>query len=307
MRISLESLQTIEAIARCGTFATAAQELHKTSSSLSYLVQKLETDLGVTVFDRSGHRVRLTETGKVLVEEGRQLLRASHQLEERLQRVESGWEAEVRIAVDANLPFEMLTSYIAAFSGERSYTHLLFSQEVLGATWETVAARRADLGIGTVAAPTSEPGLSSIPIGKLETVFVVAPGHPLADADEPIDCNTLSRYRFVEIGRSDSASESLQAINGERRLTVPNLQAKIAVLLAGIASDYLPRCVAVPLIASGQLVAKRLCEERPAQTIYLTWRSEESGRALAWWVEQLSRSDFEHGADIGISLQTLPR
>jgi len=297
MRISLESLQVIDAIARCGTFATAAQELHKTPSTLSYLVQKLETDLGVTVFDRSGHRARLTETGRVLVEEGRQLLSASQKLEERLLRVESGWEAEFRIAVDAHLPFEMLTSYITAFSGEKSFTHLLFSQEVLGATWEAVFSHRADIGIGIIEAPSSVPGLSCIPIGKLGTMFVVAPGHPLADASDPIDCDTLSKYRFVEIGPSDSASRASQVINGERWITVPSLQAKVAVLLAGIACDYLPHCAAAPFLESGQLVTKRLHEGRPAQTVYLTWRSEESGRALAWWIDRLSHSDFM--SDVG--------
>ncbi|MGN5478319.1 hypothetical protein ACTMU2_18890 [Cupriavidus basilensis] len=52
---------------------------------MSYVVQKLESDLGITVFDRSAHRVRLTLAGEVLLDEGRRLLRAANDLEERSQ------------------------------------------------------------------------------------------------------------------------------------------------------------------------------------------------------------------------------
>jgi DNA-binding transcriptional LysR family regulator len=141
MKITLEALQVIESIARCGTFGLAGEELHKAPSSLSYVVQKFESDLGVTVFDRSGHRVRLTRTGALLVEESRQLLRAALDLEERARRVETGWETDLKIVVDAILPFEILTPMIAAFHAENPYTRLQFSQEMLLSDIRMMSAR----------------------------------------------------------------------------------------------------------------------------------------------------------------------
>lgn len=294
MKISLEALQVIDAIDRCGTFAEAAEELHKATSSLSYLVQKLESELGVTVFDRTGHRARLTETGRVLVGDGRRLLRAAIDLEERARRVDSGWETELRIAVDAFIPFDILTPYVAAFYGEQSHTQLRFSQEVLSGTWDGLVTNRVDLAVGAVGTPPAVPGVSMAPIGTLETVFAVAPGHPLADVPEPIECAMLSQYRFAEIGENSTLPSFPRPkfVNGQTRLTVPNLHAKLLVLLAGIACGYLPRCSADPHIAAGRLVAKRLCEERPAPIVHLAWRGGESGRALAWWIGQLNRPDF---------------
>lgn len=61
MRLSLEALETLDAIAEQGSFARAAESLHRVPSALTYTVKKLESDLGVTLFDRSGQRARLTE------------------------------------------------------------------------------------------------------------------------------------------------------------------------------------------------------------------------------------------------------
>ena len=74
MRISLEAIETLDAIDRGGSFAAAAEELFRVPSAITYTVQKLEQDLGVAIFDRSGHRAELTEAGKELLREGRQLL-----------------------------------------------------------------------------------------------------------------------------------------------------------------------------------------------------------------------------------------
>ena len=47
--ISLEALEVIDAIERKGSFAAAATVLNKVPSAISYTVQKLEQDLGVTL------------------------------------------------------------------------------------------------------------------------------------------------------------------------------------------------------------------------------------------------------------------
>lgn len=288
MKITLEALQVIEAIARCGTFSLAGDELHKAPSSLSYVVQKFESDLGVTVFDRSGHRVRLTKTGALLVEEGRQLLRAAHDLQERARRVETGWETELKIAVDAILPFDILTPLITAFHAENPHTRLLFSQEMLGGSWRALVSNQVDLVIGAVGDAPVVQGLFSVPIGGLQSVFVVAPGHPLADMAEPVECATLWQHQFAEIGTTSHGLSVISPalVEGQKQINVPTLQAKEAVLLAGIACGYLPRCAAQPHLAAGRLVQKLLREEPPARTLHIAWRGKEPGRALGWWLDR---------------------
>jgi len=59
------SLQAFEAVARRRSFALAATELHLTASAISHQVARLESQLGVRLFERSAHGVRLSTAGDV--------------------------------------------------------------------------------------------------------------------------------------------------------------------------------------------------------------------------------------------------
>ena len=104
--LTLDALQLIDAIARRGSFAGAAEELGRVPSAVTYAVRKLEDDLDVLLFDRRGYRARLTPAGDELLREGRHLLAAADDLARRVQRVASGWEQALTLAVDNIIPFE---------------------------------------------------------------------------------------------------------------------------------------------------------------------------------------------------------
>lgn len=57
--LTLEALRVMDAIDRRGSFAAAADELGRVPSALSYTMQKLEEELDVVLFDRSGHRTKI--------------------------------------------------------------------------------------------------------------------------------------------------------------------------------------------------------------------------------------------------------
>src|ERR1035437_1135678 len=104
MKLTLDALQVMDAIERQGSFAAAAAELHRVPSALTYTVQKLGQDLDGLLSDRGGHRARLTPAGQELMQEGRHLLRAAGELECRVQRVATGWETELRLALAIMVP-----------------------------------------------------------------------------------------------------------------------------------------------------------------------------------------------------------
>jgi DNA-binding transcriptional LysR family regulator len=148
MKLSFEVLEALDAIDRTGTFAEAAELLHRVPSSLSYLVQKLESDLEVNLFDRSGRRAKFTHAGRVVVEEGRRLLQGAEELELKAKRVQHGWEADLRICIDEILPFDAIWPHVHAFYDMNMETRLRLSREVLGGTWDALITRRADLVVG---------------------------------------------------------------------------------------------------------------------------------------------------------------
>lgn len=103
-RVSLEQWRTLQAVVDNGGFAQAAEALHRSQSSISYTVGRMQEQLGVPLLRIDGRKAVLTEAGNMLLRRSRQLVKQASQLEELAHHMEQGWEAEVRLVVDAAYP-----------------------------------------------------------------------------------------------------------------------------------------------------------------------------------------------------------
>jgi DNA-binding transcriptional LysR family regulator len=217
------------------------------------------------------------------------LLQDVRDLECRARRINEGWETELRIGLDTIVPFAAMVPYVTAFYGETRTTGLRFSHEALGGTWDALYSRRADLVIGATGEPPFA-GSCARPIGTLDMVFCVAPGHPLAQAPEPLNPREIARYRAIAIGDTSRQLDprSLALFKGQETVIVASLEAKIDLQLAGLGTGYLPFCVARNSIERGQLVTKQLATPPTPQTVYLAWHPDHTGEALSWWLRNLS-------------------
>ncbi len=291
LRLSLEALQIVDAIDRRGSFAKAAGELHRVPSTISYTVGKLEDDLGVQVFERNGPRVLLTPAGKELLKEGRFLLKAAHDLERRVRRVASGWETELAIGMDSMFDPLALMADMTAFYAIAEQTRLRIVQETLSGPWEALLDRRVDLLIGAAGAGPAGGGYVARALGEMPFVFAVAPDHPLAAMPEPLGRTDLQQHRAVVVGDSarNLPPRTVGLVFGQDTLTVPTMQAKFALQLAGLGFGFLPETCARPAIDAGRLVEKKVEESRDPETFYLAWRVGEDGAALRWWRERMLR------------------
>jgi len=293
LRLTLDALQVLDAIARRGTFAAAAEELHRTTSTLSYTVKKLEGDLDVQLFDRSGHRATLTDAGRLLLDEGRAVLDAARAVERRVRSLGDGWEAELVISVNELVPVEPVLAAVGAFYAAGHPTRIRVRTEVLGGVWESLVTQRADLAV-TEVEPRSASDIAHRPIGAVSFVFAVAPDHPLAREKQPIKLATIRRHRVVVV--ADSARAAAPRSSGIAQaadvLTVSGMQAKLAAQLAGLGVGFLPEALASGPIAQGRLVALRVAAPKPRVQLSVAWRSSESGLALSWFVERLRSMDL---------------
>jgi DNA-binding transcriptional LysR family regulator len=294
MKLSLDGLLIIDAISRRGSFAAAAEELSRVPSTITYAVQKLEEDLGVQIFNRSGHRARLTDAGEELLREGRLILQAVVNLEDRAKSLAQGCEATFRIALDALLPCEPLLELAADFYNDFDSTDLRFTQEVLGGTWDALASQRADLVVGASGEGPGESGYQTRLIGKIEFAAVVAPDHPLARHRSPIESAVWRQYRAVAIGDTSQRLEprTVGLFLGQKTLTVPHLQAKLSAQLKGLGVGYFPRCFIAPHLAAGTLVEVQLENPRSPEHFYLAWDGRSRGKALSWWITRLDSADL---------------
>ena len=288
LRLTLDALQVLDAIARRGSFAAAGEELHRTTSTLSYTVKKLEDDLGVQVFDRSGHRAVLTEAGRLLLDEGRTLLDGAAAVERRLRSLGQGWEAELAIASNELVPIEPMLEAVRDFyaAGHPTRIHLL--SEVLGGVWDALVSQRADLAITEVGSAGAM-GISHRPLGTVSFVFAVAPDHPLTREPQPVKLAAIRRHRVVVAADSSRVAppRSSGVTSASDVLTVASLSAKLSAQIAGLGVGFLPTRLACEAIAQGRLVALRVAAPKPRVALSVGWRAQGAGPATLWFVERL--------------------
>lgn len=297
MRLTLEALIVLDTIDRRGSFAAAADELHRVPSAITYTIRKLEQDLSVKLFDRSGHRARLTPAGEKLLGDGRYLLKAAWELECATKRIANGWEVMLTIAVDNMIPIEQLYPVIEEFYQKDCGTQLQLRREALGGSWNALLSGRADLVIGASNDNPSANGYSAKPLGAIEFLFAVAPEHPLAQLSDPLSEQDIQQYRVVEIAdNSNPASQTTMKLNGQEILAVPDLQSKREAQLRRLGVGYLPRCLIEDDLDSGRLVAKTVNGGNHQPRAFMAWRTQQKGKALNWFIKRLQKSGLFESA-----------
>jgi DNA-binding transcriptional LysR family regulator len=292
--ITIEALIVLDAIEYRGSYAAAAEQLNKVPSALSYIVQKLEEQLNVTLFQRQGRRAVLTPAGKHLLNEGRKVLHAVNTLSEQTQTIANGWEPKIRIACDSIVDIKPIFKGIEHFLGEHQNIEIDVQEEVMNGTWEALIEDRVDLVIGAPSPVPSQKGIRAIKIAALESVLVASNthslSHQLSRATQSIKPEQLTQYRNVIV--HDSAQReipwSINLIEGSQHFFVSSITQKIEAIIAGIGIGYLPKNLIEQHVLQGQLVIIDLPEDLPPQDLFIAWKVTNKGKGLNKLVACLS-------------------
>lgn len=289
IRLSLEALEVLDAIAKCGSFAAAAQALDRVPSAITYTVHKLETDLNVQLFDRRGHRARPTEAGLTLMREASQMLSQITDLEQRALRIHHGLEAELRIAVEALIHFDQVLPLIKRFYNEVPGVHLIVMTETLTGCWDALRSGRADLAIGAPEYSMPSGVMNVKHLGDIHWDFYVAPDHPLTRCPPPVPSDEIEKYRTVLVADSarDLPTRSMGLRAGFDALTVTTNADKTAAQAAGVGVGFLAPHYAREYVESGRLVVIQVAEPRPPSRLCYAWQSKKTGPGMSWFLKQL--------------------
>jgi DNA-binding transcriptional LysR family regulator len=294
-----EALEMMDTIARTGSFAAAARELGKVPSALTYSVRQLEEALDALLFDRSSRQAQLTAAGRELLDEGRRLLQQIDAVANRVQRVATGWETSLSIAVDNIIAPTAIFDLFEAFyalqlpTGGSPPTRLKLRDEVMAGTWEALLTGQVDLAVGVMPPSHALEDVQCAMLGAIDMVMAVAPHHPLAQEPEPLAASVIARHRIVAVADTAQRIERQThgLLPGQEVLTVPTLSAKLEAQLRGLGCGRLPEPLLRRHAQAGRLVVKQT--EEPVTTIELhyAWRKSgaQGGHALRWWLDQLER------------------
>ncbi|GER13172.1 LysR family transcriptional regulator [Variovorax boronicumulans] len=291
LKLTLEAIEVVDAIARHGSFAAAAARLNKVPSTISYAVGKLEEQLGMLLFERNGPRVTLTAAGEEMLKEGRWLLGAASDLESRMRQIATGYESELRLVHDSLIPTQAFMDDIRAFEDLRCGTRLRVGCEALTGSWEALREGRADIVVAAGEGPAGG-GHQAVAVGSLAFAFCVAPTHPLTRLKRPVQRGDLIDCNAIVVGDTARtlSDRTVGLMAGQPRITVPSMAAKVACQVAGLGHGFLPRACITDELARGTLVELPTEEPRAPEAFWLAWKTGAQGQALRWWRERLHRT-----------------
>lgn len=231
-RISLEQWRALVAVVDAGGYAQAAEQLHKTQSTVTYAVQKIEQLLDVKLFELQGRKAQLTPAGQSLVRRARTLLERAEAVEKSAALLTAGWEPEVRIAVEIIFPTWLLLQALARFSDELPQTRVQLYETVLGGNDEALLQRRVDFAVcGFV-----PQGYAGEPLLPVRFIAAAHPEHPLHRLGRELTLDDLAEHRHLVV--RDSAVEKPREAGGwqqaEQRWTVSHKATQIAAATRGL-------------------------------------------------------------------------
>ena len=272
-RISLEQWQALVAVVDAGSYARAAERLHKSQSTLTYAVQKIESLLNVKAFDIRGRKAVLTPTGQLLYRRAQVLLQEASVTESAAQRLSAGWEAEIRIVMEVIFPDTVMFECLERFNSESPHTHIELIESVMGGTLEALLQKRADLAISN-GIPS---GFAGEPLLRLRFVAVAHPKHALHRLGRPVTLTDLRAHRQLLVRETSATRSTRPSMETSQRWTVSDMSTSIHAARMGYGFAWLPEEKIREELADGTLKPLPLREgrERFAE-LYLVYGSRDA-------------------------------
>ncbi|WP_172780407.1 DNA-binding transcriptional activator PunR [Vibrio cholerae] len=289
---SKSSLEMLDAVARLGSFTAAAGVLHKVPSAISYSVRQIESELGVVLFRRLPRKVELTPAGELFMLEARQLLRQMEEIRAQTKRAAHGWRKTLKVTLDNVVKLDKMKPMVEAFYQSFDFAELQINMEVFNGSWEAIAQGRADIVIGATAAVPVGGDFEVRDMGILDWAFVMSPNHPCV-REQNLSEEFISQFLAICLDDTSSVlpKRHTEHYPKQRRLLLPNWYSAIESLKSGLGVGYMPRHMAQPLLASGQLVEKVLPDEKLLSHCCLVWRKDDNHKLIEWMVNYLGSSD----------------
>ena len=288
-RVSLDQWRTLQAVIDYGGYAQAAEQLHRSQSSVSYAVGRLQDQLGLKLLHIEGRKAVLSEAGKVLLQRSRQLLTDANAIEQQAHQLQQGWEAEIRLAVEAAYPTQCIMDALKQFEPIGKDTRIRLEEVVLSGAEEALLDGKADL----VISPFVPQGFIGEELIQVHFIAVAHPDHRLHQLNRELTTHDLNRETHVIV--SDSGSKGIDSgwISDARRWTVTNPESALKIISNGLGFGWLPENEIEQRLENNELKVLPLKEgQRGSAKLFLVYadiqRAGPATQQLAEILKQVS-------------------
>jgi len=285
--VDLSQLEMLVAVAQEQSFSRAAGRVHRTQSAVSQAIQRLEGEIGSSLFDRSSRSGTLTEAGRVLYEYAQQMLNLRREARAAIQDVGSLRRGKISIAANEYTVLHLLP-VLSAYRVRHPHIIVAIKRSLASHIPSEVLAREAEIGIVTYR--PAQPALTIVPVAKDEIALLVPPGHPLAGrptvsigelgAETFLSHNIRSPYRERVVRTFERYRTPLHIA-----MELPTLEAVRRLVVLGLGVALMPRRAAETEIARGEIVAIGVREMRFERPVNLVYRSKALSHAALAFVQ----------------------
>jgi DNA-binding transcriptional LysR family regulator len=249
-RTTLEQWKTLATVVDAGGFAQAAARLHRSQSAVSYTIAQLQEGLGLRLLELQGRKAALTPAGVELLRRSRVIVDQFARLEALARAIDSGWETELKLVVDAAFPQATLLGLLAELRQSCPHTTISLADAVLSGAEEAITDGEADVVV-TTRVPA---GFLGDWLMDVSMVAVAAVTHPLHATKRALTLDDLALHTQVVVrdsGRLQPRDEGW--LGAQHRWTVASLEASRAAVRAGLAYAWLPAHLVADDIAARKL------------------------------------------------------
>lgn len=230
-RTTLDQWITLQAVVDCGGFAQAAEVLHRTQSSISYTISKLEQVLEIEIFSLEKRRAVLTQQGEQLLELSREVTDKAILLETKAKSLNNKENNKIKIIMDSLYQTDDLLGKLGSFVKARKDYDIDLNRVCLSKA-DIFTLKEYDLLI----THHNIESLNPIFLEKVEGILVTNPGHKLQSYDQSNILNNLEKT--TQIVLSTSIRDMIKSI---QTISVANVETAIRLTENSVGYTWLPK------------------------------------------------------------------
>ncbi len=281
--MNLRDLQYLVALAEHRHFGRAAEASFVSQPTLSTQIKKLETELGVELFERSSRGPMLTAAGQEIVRRAQVVLREIDDIVAIAEQLHGPEPRRLRIGAFPTLGPYLLPHVVPQLRQRFASIELQLVEEK---TEELLRRLRAgELDCALLALPEDDDELVHAELFEEEFLLAVPADHPLASTTEPVELSVLDGERLLLLDEGHCLREQaldvcrLAGANERVGFRATSMETLRQMVAAGVGITLLPElAVRPPVAASEHVVLRRFAAPAPSRTIALFWR-RTSGHA----------------------------
>lgn len=232
-RTTLDQWITLQAVVDYGGFAQAADALHRTQSSISYTINKLEQTLGVEILSLEKRRAVLTHEGRVLLELSREITEKAISLEKEAKNLIFNNKLKINILIDPLYISGLFWNKISQFIKDNKHYDINIRKTALSKS-DILVQKDQDLVITHYNIKSLQP----IDLGSIKTVLVTHPESILQHLQHDELSKELQQHTYISLlANSSDADHNNQIIH------VGSVETAINFVKQGLGYSRLPLTV----------------------------------------------------------------